>query len=71
MQESEIGEIVAKHRDLRRFSDQPVAEIVQCGEPIFFGLIQVQPRGYKFYSADSEAVNADASIYCLSSSRSL
>jgi len=31
MQESEI---VAKRRDLRRFSDQPVAEIVQCGEPI-------------------------------------
>src|SRR5262245_3221783 len=23
-----------KHRGLRRFSDQPVAEIVQCGEPI-------------------------------------
>ena len=30
MQESEI---VAKRRDLRRFSDQPVADIVQCGEP--------------------------------------
>ena len=28
------SEIVAKRRDLRRFSDQPVAEIVQCGEPI-------------------------------------
>jgi hypothetical protein len=26
-------EIVAKRSDLRRFSDQPVAEIVQCGEP--------------------------------------
>jgi hypothetical protein len=25
---------VAKRRDLRRFSDQPVAEIVQCGEPL-------------------------------------
>jgi hypothetical protein len=34
MQESEI---VAKRRDLRRFSDQPVAEIVQCGEPIHSG----------------------------------
>ena len=30
MQESEIA---ANRRDLRRFSDQPVAEIVQCGEP--------------------------------------
>jgi hypothetical protein len=27
------GEIVANDGDLRRFSDQPVAEIVQCGEP--------------------------------------
>src|SRR3954462_366492 len=32
LQESEI---VAKRRDLCRFSDQPVAEIVQCGEPAF------------------------------------
>jgi hypothetical protein len=28
------GEIVAKSAKLRRFSSQPVAEIVQCGEPI-------------------------------------
>jgi hypothetical protein len=28
-----VGEIVAKARNLGRFSDQPVAEIVQCGEP--------------------------------------
>jgi hypothetical protein len=27
------GEIVAKHPQLRRFANQPVAEIVQCGEP--------------------------------------
>jgi hypothetical protein len=27
------GEIVAKRSRLRGFSNQPVAEIVQCGEP--------------------------------------
>jgi hypothetical protein len=27
------GEIVANSSKLRRFSNQPVAEIVQCGEP--------------------------------------
>jgi len=31
--DSEIGEILAKARNLCRFSNQPVAEIVQCGEP--------------------------------------
>jgi hypothetical protein len=29
------GEIEAKRCVLRRFLNQPVAEIVQCGEPIF------------------------------------
>jgi hypothetical protein len=29
-----MGEIVANRRNLCRFFDQPVAEIVQCGEPL-------------------------------------
>jgi hypothetical protein len=31
------GEIVANVRDSGCFANQPVAEIVQCGEPIPFG----------------------------------
>jgi hypothetical protein len=34
-QASAPGEIVAKAHNSRRFSNQPVAEIVQCGEPSF------------------------------------
>jgi hypothetical protein len=30
----QFGEIVAKRSQLRCFANQPVAEIVQCGEPI-------------------------------------
>ncbi len=34
---------MAKPRDLRRFLDQPIAEIVQCGEPTRFASWQPRP----------------------------
>ena len=36
---AEVGEIVTKARNLGCFSNQPVAEIVQCGEPPSTGSI--------------------------------